>query len=97
MDEQGFADFLTALGEEFCAVLGPVIGWEKVVPQDAYELFLRAFGQDPSPRLLAALTASQIERLRAAWESYYETSISEQQVRDAIAGTLSRWPVDDAR
>ena len=98
MDEQQFLDFLSAWGEELCTALSPLIDWESITPQEAYEVFVRAFGQDPSPRLLASFTTAQMEQLRATCESYFGVNtISAYHVRDAIARTLLRWPVDDGQ
>jgi len=95
VDEQQFIDFLSAFGESFCESLGPAVGWDKIVPQDAYEVFLRVLNQDPSPRLLASLSESQLEQLRADCERYFECAgIDIAQVREVIARTLARWPID---
>ena len=45
MDEQVRLDFITALGEEFCTELDPVVGSE-ICPQDGYEIFAKVLGKD---------------------------------------------------
>ena len=42
-------DFLAAVGQEFCAALSPPVPDDLMVPHDAYEVWRRAFGADPSP------------------------------------------------
>jgi hypothetical protein len=91
MDEQSFADFLTALGEEFATALSPPV--DLIVPQDGYEVWLRAFGTRPTPAALAALTSPDVERLRAACASLFECpDVSIEQVTLAVRRTLARWP-----
>jgi hypothetical protein len=86
-------DFLSALGEEFCESLSPPVPGNLIVPQDGYEVWLKAFGTDPSPAALAALTNDATERLRMACVEYFECpTVSVSQLRAAVARTLVRWP-----
>ena len=64
MNDTNFLDFLSALGEEWCQALEPIVGFDSLVPQDAYEVFLRAFERPPSPELLASLTDLQLTQLQ---------------------------------
>jgi hypothetical protein len=96
MNEHDFNGFLIALGQEFCESLSAIAGSEDIVPQDANEVFLRTFGQNPSPQLLATLSESELEQWRAGWEMYFECrGISVDQMRRAVAQTLARWPATD--
>jgi hypothetical protein len=87
-------DFLAALGQEFCEALSPPVPEDLIVPQDAYEVWLRAFGQPPSPESLASLSGPQLSRLRDECERYFECpSLAAAQVRTAIDRALARWSV----
>jgi hypothetical protein len=95
VDETSNLNFLTALGQEFCWALSPPVPDDLIVPQDGYEVWRRAFGADPSPAALAALTESQLEQLRAVCAGYFECpAVSAAQVQLAISRTLARWPAD---
>jgi hypothetical protein len=95
MNDRHFLDFVTALGEEFCETLGPIVGFETISPHASYEVFRRVFREDPSPQFLAALTDEQWERLRAGWEEYFgQCGIAAAPIRQAVARTLARWPVE---
>jgi len=97
MTDESFADFLAALGQEFCEALSPPIPWGRIVPQDAYEVWLRAFRQRPSPGRLAQLTDAQRSHLRDECERYFECpDISAEHIRTAVARTLARWPATDS-
>jgi hypothetical protein len=95
VDEASKLDFLSALGEEFCGALSPPVPGDLITPQDGYEVWLRAFGADPSPAALAALTESQVQQLRAASAKWFECpTVSAAQVRLAVSRTLARWPAE---
>ena len=97
MTDESFADFLAALGQEFCEALSPPISWGRIVPQDAYEVWLRTFRQRPNPELLAQLSDAQRSHLRDECERYFECpAISVEHIRTAVARTLARWPVTDS-
>ncbi len=91
MRDQPSGDFLIALGQEFCEALSPPVPGGLIMPQDAYEVWLRAFGQPPSPGRLASLTETQLSRLREECGRYFECpSISAQAVQLAVTRTLLR-------
>ena len=96
MDDQEYLYFLSALGDEFCDALRSVAGPHPLVPQDGYEVFLRAFDRDPTPEVLASLTAAEVEQLRAECEDYLECpGITTDHIRAFVAGVLVRWPVGE--
>ncbi len=96
MEENDFLGFVSALGEELCAVLEPVVGFERTNPQDGYEIFRKAMKCEPSPKRLAALTDQELEKLRDACRSLKETDkVTLRQMREWVAGTLRRWPADE--
>ena len=89
-------DFLTAFGEELCGALSPPVPFDLIVPQDAFEVWVRAFGTDPTPEALATLTDAEVERLHSACAKYFEClDITESQVRLTLTRTLWRWPGRD--
>lgn len=91
MDEQGRLDFITALGEEFCTVLDPVIGSE-ISPQDGYEVFAKVLGNDFGPEVLGTISDSQIEQLRAFGCTWLECeNITGNHLKEVVRRTLSRW------
>lgn len=95
MDEASKLDFLSAFGEEFCWALSPPVPFDVIVPQDAYEVWRRVFGADPTPSALKALTEPQVEQLQAGCALYFECpSLSAPQVRLAVSRTLARWPAE---
>jgi hypothetical protein len=67
MNEQEYLDFLIAWGEEFAGAM-----WEdariEASSQDAYEVFVEAFGEKPTPQALASLSEQQLEKLRQTCE-----------------------------
>lgn len=97
MTEDPPSDFLIALGQEFCDALSPPVPEDLIVPQDACEVWIRAFGRPPRPGLLASLSDAQLSLLRGACERYFECpSISVQHIRSAVSRTLARWPAADS-
>ena len=93
VDDHQRLDFLAAFGDEFCDALANSVGQVAPVAQDGFEVFMRAFQEEPSPQLLASLSDAQLERLRVESERYFETDgIAVEQIRRAIARTLARWP-----
>jgi hypothetical protein len=91
MDEQDRLGFVTALGEEFCTVLDPVVRSE-LCPQDGFEVFAKVLGNDFGPDELELLTDSQIEQLRTFGCRWLEcASISDDHLREVVRRTLSRW------
>ena len=94
MIDKSHLDFLTAWGEEFAGAIAFVDGLEGVTAHDGYEVFTRAFRQEPTPTLLARLTAREIDVLRAAAEAHLEHRVPLERVKDAVTRTLVRWPAD---
>jgi hypothetical protein len=93
MSGETFADFVSALGEEFTGAMCPLVEGGLIVPQDGYEVWRRAFNADPSPVALASLTAPAVEHLRAVCAGYCECpDVSTEHVSRWISRTLVRWP-----
>ena len=92
MNEQARLNFLTAFGEEYCEALAPAVGWDNIAPQDAFEVFLRVFQQEPSFQSLSSLSDTQLEELRVGSEKYFESAgIAIEQICKAVARTLTRF------
>ena len=93
MSDQQRLDFLSAFGEEFCDSLSSTVGMDNIVPQDSYEVILRASGTEPSPEMLSSLSESQVELIRAECARYFECQgITTEQIRIAVSRTLARYP-----
>ena len=93
MNEENAISFLSGLGEEFCQTLHPIVGWDAVVPHDAYEGFYSTFNQEPNPQRLAALSESQLEQWCAYCGEYFECQdITIEHIRSVVAATPARWP-----
>lgn len=90
MNMQDRLDLITALGEEFCTVLDPLVGSE-ICPQDGYEVFARVLGKDFGPDELRLLTDSQVDQLAAfagIWLAC--ASLNDDHLRAVVGRTLSR-------
>jgi hypothetical protein len=94
MIDKTHLDFLIAWGEEFAGAVAFVDGLEGVTQHDGYQVFVRAFKEEPTPRLLARLTNWHIEQLRMAAQEHLEHQVPIDRVRDAVKRTLVRWPAD---
>jgi hypothetical protein len=92
MDEPSELDFLSALGEEFSAVLCPVVGTD-VDPHDAYEVFAEVLGKDFGPACLLLLSDALVAGLRVAAARWLESdAVTDDHVRAITRRALSRWP-----
>jgi hypothetical protein len=90
MTQHNRLDFITALGEEFCTILGPVVAVE-ISPQDGYELFAKVLGNDFGPDVLRNLPNSKVGELRAFGCTWLECAdITDDHLRSVIGRTLSR-------
>ena len=92
MSENDYNGFLIALGEEFSTAL-QIDRELDICSQDAYEVWLRAFGQRPTPKALACLDSVGLERLRTEFQTYLEIAgLTVDRIEQAVARTLFRWP-----
>ena len=91
MNEQERLDFVTALGEEFCTVLAPVVGSE-MCPQDGYEVFAKVLGTDFGPDTLQLLSDFQLNQIRTFGCTWLEcVNITDNDLREVVRRTLARW------
>lgn len=82
-------DFINTFEEEFARAVTPFCS--EVVPADGYDIYYRAFSQDPSRENLENLSASDFERLKQAAQNFLEVNeIPLSAIRQAITRTLHR-------
>jgi hypothetical protein len=87
------ADFETAMGEEFGALVSPPVPFLEASPHECCEAIWLAFGHDVTPRKLASVSDSEIADLANAFGTHFECDApARMQLREAIARTLARWP-----
>jgi len=87
-------DFLQAMGESFGEFVSPPVPFEDASPHECCEVSWSVAGRNVTPRSLSLLTDSQIVASSQKFGEYFETqSPSMEQIKDAIATTLARWPV----
>jgi hypothetical protein len=87
-------DFEQALGETFGPRVSPPVPFEDASPHECCEVVWLVAGQDVTPARLAALSEPEVATLARKFGEYFECNApSVQQIRDAIADTLARWPV----
>jgi hypothetical protein len=87
-------DFEQALGEAFSEFVSPPVPFEDASPHDCCEVVWSVAGSKLTPTGLAALSKAQIAALAEEFGDYFESEApTVQQIEDAIAHTLARWPV----
>ncbi len=95
MTEQLSLNFLIAFGQELCQALSPPVQEEFIVPQDGYEVWIRAFDKPPGQSTVANLSDSEVQLVRAECERYFECSaIRCEHLLLAISRILARWPAE---
>src|SRR5689334_15300580 len=88
------SDFEQAMGETFGDFVCPPIPRSEASPHECCEVVWAVAGLDVTPRRLAALTAQEIEELsREFGEAFNCEPPTVEQIKDAVAHTLARWPV----
>jgi hypothetical protein len=87
------ADFLSAMGEEFGALVSPPVPFLEASHQQCCEAIWLALGEGVTPSVLAVLTQPQLEQLAVAFGRWFECSPPPvMQITEAVARTLHRWP-----
>lgn len=93
MENNWHPDFEQAIGEAFGNHISPPIPFEDASPNECCEVLWEVLGTNFTPTILASLHDSQIELLATAFGRYFECeSPSEDQIKNAIADSLARWP-----
>ncbi len=94
MNDLDRQDFDQAMGESFASFVSPPVQWEDASPHECCEAIWTVLGFDVTPELLASLNNEKIEDIRIAFGTYFECEQpTTQNIIDAIAATLSRWPI----
>ena len=94
VDPELQGDFDTALGESFSDYVSPPVPFEDASPHECCEAVWLAVGRDVTPTRLAGLGGPQVAVLARRFGEYFGCEPpSVSQVRDAVAQTLTRWPV----
>lgn len=88
------ADFGQAMGESFGDCVSPPVPYEDASAHECCEVIWSVAGYDVTPAALASLSEVQIAVLARRFGSYFGSeSPTVEQIRNAIARTLARWPV----
>lgn len=89
-------DLWTAMGEEFSRAVCPPVAFEDASPQECCEPLREVLGSGPTPLVLAALTETDLQRLAHAFGASFDVPPpSLERLRDAVEGTLARWPASE--
>jgi hypothetical protein len=82
------------MGESFSYSIVPPVPYEDASAHECYNAVWSVLGRDVTPTSLAGLSPSQLSALAAGIGAYFEVEPpTVEQVKDAIAQTLARWPV----
>ncbi|MFC3686954.1 hypothetical protein [Aquipuribacter hungaricus] len=93
--EQDRADFAIAMGESFAAAVCPPVPVADASPQECCEAVRLALGVQVTPVVLAAVDATRLDSIAAAFGQWFETDPpSRSQVEAGVAATLARWPAE---
>jgi ABC-type Zn uptake system ZnuABC Zn-binding protein ZnuA len=95
MDAETYADFTTALGEEYCEVVSPFCE-HGADPHDGYEVFGKAFGFDnitPEKLHAAQVSNADLTRIRDIARQWHESDqVTVELIGEVIRRVLWRWP-----
>ncbi len=92
MSNTNFLDLLTTLGRETCQVLGPVVGHDDIVPNDACDLFIPVCGEDFGGERLRSLSQKDLQAIRDFGRRYFECSeIEVDHIREIASRTAAHW------
>lgn len=85
---------MQGVGESFADCICPPVPHGNMFVADCWDIVCEQVGDEVTPSRLAALTRTELERLRKAFGSYFECSPpSLAQVKAAVKMSLARWPV----
>ncbi len=86
-------DFEQAMGKTFGEFVCPPVPFEDATPHECCEVVWSVAGTNVTPTDLAALTEAQLVVLSQKFGEYFASpSPSVEQIKEAIAHTLARWP-----
>ena len=82
------------MGESFGEFVSPPVPFDVASPHECCEVVWSVAGYEVNPAQLAALNEAQLVTLAKKFGEYFESDApTVEQVKDAIADTLARWPV----
>jgi hypothetical protein len=85
-------NFVNTLGREFCASLEGVVPNDYLSSQDCYSVISPFLATSVTPEALRDLSSTDLFRLTAAFNAYFECSnIELSHVQQAITRTLWHW------
>jgi hypothetical protein len=85
---------MQAVGESFADCVCPPVPCGNMFVADCWDIVCEQLVDEVTPSRLAALTRSDLERVRKAFGSYFECNPpSLAQVKAAVKVSLARWPV----
>lgn len=92
--EEWRADFESAMGQTFAEWICPPVALEDASPHECCEVVRKVVGDDVTPTRLNSRNEQQIDSL-AQWfgECFDCQKPTTEQIKDAIAHTLARWPI----
>jgi hypothetical protein len=92
-DDQKRDDFIVAMGESFSDSICPPVPNEEASPHECCNAVCSVLGRNVTPTTLARLSEVRLVALAIGIGEYFECEAPrEEQVEDAIARTLDRWP-----
>ena len=94
MDHDWRDDFEQALGETFGDCVSPPVPFESASSHECCEVVWQVAGYEVTPARLASLNDAEIAALSVAFGPFFDCDApSIEQIREAVADTLARWPV----
>lgn len=94
MRDNNRPDFEQAMGEAFSDFVSPPVRFEDASPHECCEAIWSVLGREVTPTALASLPHARLVALSEGFGKYFDTDApSVDRIKDAIAGTLARWPV----
>jgi hypothetical protein len=93
MEHEWRPEFEQAIGETFGDYVSPPVPYEDSSAHECCEVIWKVFGRNVTPTDLATMDEAQIQLLATAFGQYFECdSPTEDQIRNAVAVALTRWP-----
>ncbi len=93
-NQQDRSDFNQAFGESFGESVSPPIPFENASPHECCEALWAVLGTNITPTQLAQLSPETIAAIAHQFGEYFECEApTVEQIENAIAQTLFRWPI----
>ena len=92
--EERRTDFEQAMGECFAECVSPPVPLEDTSAHECCEPVWAVAGRHVTPRCLASLREDQIDSLSKKFGEWFDSPApAVEQVQEAIARILARWPI----